>query len=41
MRVYNLAGEDSVSHVSAQQYFSLLYEGEESFEMEEGCVHGD
>lgn len=36
MRVYNVAGEDSVPYVSAQQYFSLLYEGEESFEMEEG-----
>ncbi len=36
MRVYNVAGEDSVSYVSAQQYFSLLYEGEESFELEEG-----
>ena len=36
MRVYNVAGEDSVPYVSAQQYFTLLYDGEESFEMEDG-----
>ena len=35
LRVYNVAGEDSVPYISAQQYLSLLYDGNTDFQMEE------
>ena len=35
LRVYNVAGEDSVPYISAQQYLTLLYDGEAAFQMEE------
>ncbi|SEH33538.1 S41 family peptidase [Selenomonas sp. KH1T6] len=36
LRVYNVAGEETVPYVSAQEYLRLLYDGNVAFQMEEG-----